>query len=62
MGETYPSHINCHGIENLPYLFGNRCLKTLEGGETPIAYYSVLIESIYDLINVLGPFSVILQL
>ena len=30
MIERYPPHINCHGIENLPYLFENRCLITLE--------------------------------
>ena len=41
MGERYPPHINCHGIENLPHLFGNRCLITLEGGEMPVAYCSV---------------------
>ena len=23
MGERYPPDINCHGIENLPYLFEN---------------------------------------
>ena len=40
MGERYPPDINCHGIENLPYLFENRCLITLEGDETPIAYCS----------------------
>ena len=36
MGERYPLYINCHGIEKLSYLFENRCLITLEGGETPI--------------------------
>ena len=41
MGERYPLYINCHGIENLWYLFENRCLTTLEGGETPNAYFSV---------------------
>ena len=41
MGERYPLDINCHGIENLPYLLDNRCLTALEGGETPIAYCSV---------------------
>ena len=40
MGERYPPDINCNGIENLPYLFENRCLITHEGGETPIAYCS----------------------
>ena len=38
MGERYPLGINCHGIENLSYLFENRCRLTLEGGETPMAY------------------------
>ena len=60
MGERYPSHISCHGIENLPYLFENQCLITLEGGKTPMAYCLVR-RSPHDLINVLGPFSVILQ-
>ena len=41
MGERYPLYINCHGIENLSYLFENQCLITLEGGETPMAYCSV---------------------
>ena len=41
MGERYPPDINCRGIENLPYLFENRCLTTLERGETLIAYCSV---------------------
>ena len=41
MGERYPLYINCHGIENLSYSFENRCLITLEGGETPMAYCSV---------------------
>ena len=41
MGERYPLSINCHGIENLSYLFEDRCLITLEGGETPMAYCSV---------------------
>ena len=46
MGETYIPHINCHVIENLPYLFENRCLITVEESETPIAYCSVSIESL----------------
>ena len=45
-GERYPLYINCHGIENLSYLFENRCLIPLEGGETPMAYCSVCIESL----------------
>ena len=35
MGERYALYINYHGIENLSYLFENRCLITLKGGETP---------------------------
>ena len=46
MGERYPLGINCLGIDNLSYLFENRCLITLEGGETPMAYCSILIESL----------------
>ena len=38
--------VNCHGIENLPNLFENRCPIALEGGETPIAYCSLRIESL----------------
>ena len=41
MGERYPLYINCHGIENLLYLFENRCLINLEGGEAPMAYCSM---------------------
>ena len=41
MGERYSLYINCHGIENLSYLFENQCLITLEGCETPMAYCSV---------------------
>ena len=41
MGERSPLYINCHGIENLSYLFENRCIIALEGGETPVAYCSV---------------------
>ena len=41
MGERYSLYINCHGIENLPYLFENRCPITLEGGETPMVYCSL---------------------
>ena len=36
MGERYPLYMNCHGIENLSYLFENQFLITLEGGETPM--------------------------
>ena len=46
VGERYPLYINCLGIENLLYLFENRCLITLEGGETPMAYCFVWIESL----------------
>ena len=42
--ERYPPHTNCHVVENLPYLFENRCHITLEGGETPIAYFSVSLQ------------------
>ena len=45
-GERYPPHINCYWIENLPYLFENQCLIIFEGGEAPIAYCSVRIESL----------------
>ena len=41
MGEKYPLGINLLGIENLSYLFANRCLITLEGDETPMAYCSI---------------------
>ena len=41
MGERYPLDINFLGIENLSYLFENRCLITLEGGETSMAYCSI---------------------
>ena len=41
VGERFPLYINCHGVENLSYLFEDRCLVTLEGGETPMAYFSV---------------------
>ena len=40
-GKRYPPHIICHEIESLSHLFQNRCLITLEGGETPIAYCSL---------------------
>ena len=46
MGERYPLYINYHWIENLPYLFENRCVITLEGSQTLIAYCSVSIESL----------------
>ena len=46
MGERYPLGIDFFGIENLSYLFENRCLIALEGGETPMAYCSILIESL----------------
>ena len=41
VGNRYPLYINGHGIENLSYSFENRCLITLEGGETLMAYCSV---------------------
>ena len=41
MGERYPLGINCLGNENISYLFENRGLITLEGGETPMAYSSI---------------------
>ena len=41
MGERYSPHINGHGIEDLSYLFENRCFLTLEAGETLIACCSV---------------------
>ena len=41
MGERYPLGINCLGIENLSYLFENRCLITLEGGEALMASCSI---------------------
>ena len=41
MGERYPLGINFLGTENLSYSFENRCLITLEGGETPMAYCSI---------------------
>ena len=61
MGERYPLHIHCHGIENLLYLFENMCLVTLEKGEMPNAYCLWCEKNPYHLINVLGPFSVTLQ-
>ena len=55
MGERYPLGINFLGIENLSYLFENRCLITLQGGETPMAYCSIWIESLrFD--QCFGPF------
>ena len=41
MGERYPLGINSLEIENLLYLFENRCLITLEGDGTPMAYCSI---------------------
>ena len=41
MGERNPLGINCLGIENLLFLFENRCLITLEGGGTLMAYCSI---------------------
>ena len=41
MGERYPQGINLLGIENLSHLLENRCLITLEGGVTPMAYCSI---------------------
>ena len=35
MGERYSLGINFLGIENLSYVFENRCLITLEEGEPP---------------------------
>ena len=46
MGERYPPGINCLRIENISYLYENRCLITFEGGETPMAYCSILTESL----------------
>ena len=40
MDERYHLHINCHAIENLSYLFENRCLITLERSETPMAVFT----------------------
>ena len=45
MAEIYPLHSYCLGTENLLYLFENWCHITFERGETPIAYYSVQVES-----------------
>ena len=39
--ERYPLGINFLGIENLSYLFENRCLIALEGDKTPMAYCSI---------------------
>ena len=41
MGERYPQGINFLGTENLSYVFENRCLITLDGGETLMAYCSI---------------------
>ena len=41
MGERYSLGINFLGIENLSYVFENRCLTTLAGGETLMAYCSI---------------------
>ena len=60
MAERYPLRINFLGIENLSYLFENRFLITLEGGETPMAYCSILIEPL-RFGQCFGSFSVILQ-
>ena len=57
MGERYPLYINCHGIENLLNLKVNVLLREVKRA-WPIVRYE---QSPYDLINVLGPFSVILQ-
>ena len=56
MAGRYHPYINCHRIENLLYLFENRCLITLEGGQAALAYCLVWMNP-YNLI-VLGPFSV----
>ena len=58
MGERYPLHINSQGIENLSYSFENLCLLREVKRPFPIVRCEL---SPYDLINVLGPFSVILQ-
>ena len=41
MDERYPLGINGLGIENLPCLFENQRLITLEGDETLMAYFSI---------------------
>ena len=41
MGERYPLGINFLGTENLSNVFENRCLITLEGDETLMAYCSI---------------------
>ena len=41
MGERYPLGIDFLGIENPSYVFENRCVITLEGGETLMAYCSI---------------------
>ena len=41
MGERYPIGIDFLGIENPSDVFENRCLITLEGGETLMAYCSI---------------------
>ena len=41
MGEGYPLGIDFLGIENPSYVFENRCVITLEGGETLMAYCSI---------------------
>ena len=41
MGERYPQGINFLGTENLSYVFENRCLIALDGGETLMAYCSI---------------------
>ena len=41
IGERYPQGINFLGTENLSYVFEDRCLITLEGSETLMAYCSI---------------------
>ena len=41
MGERYPLGIDFLGIEHPSYVFENRCVITLEGGETLMAYCSI---------------------
>ena len=41
MGERYPPGIDFLDIENPSYVFENRCVITLEGGETLMAYCSI---------------------
>ena len=58
MSEGYLLSIYCHGAENLLYLFDNWCRTTLEEVKRRLC---IALESPYNLIDVLGPFSVILR-